>query len=82
MTTAALSIDQLGTETIELPAKVAEGLKAEARARRTSTSKLLEQVLEDLADARESQKRLREIETGKVKAVAWDDARKRLLAAS
>lgn len=56
MTTAAFSLEHLGTETIELPANLAGALKAEARARRKNPGKLLAEIIEDLADARAADK--------------------------
>lgn len=69
------------TVTLKLPADVALQLKKEARAHRKSVADLVMEWMQDEKDVRESQKRLHEVKTGKVKAVAWGDARKRLLAA-
>lgn len=67
------------TVTLTLPADVAGMLEKEARAHRKPVAKFIQEWLEDQADAREAQKRLKDIETGKTAAVPWSKARKELL---
>lgn len=74
----AFSINDPATETIELPTEVAGMLKAEAKKSRLSIPEFIMQWLEDQADARVALKRLKDLESGKTKAVPAKDVYARL----
>jgi len=72
-------LDQLDTESIQLPQAVADKLRAEAKKSHMSVPEFLMQWLEDQADAREAAAVMQRIEAGKEKALPWDQVRNRLL---
>ena len=74
-------LNQLDTESIELPQAVANKLRAEAKKSRLSVAEFLMQWLEDQADARESAAVMQRIGAGKEKVLPWSEVRKRLLSA-
>lgn len=74
-------LNQLDTESIQLPQAVADKLRAEAKKSRLSVPEFLMQWLEDQADARESAAVMKRIGAGKEKALPWNEVRKRLLSA-
>ena len=61
------------TEFVELPVEVAGLLKAEAKRNRKSIAELMMQWLEDQADGREAARRLKDLKTGKTKAIPAED---------
>lgn len=73
MKTTACTLDQIATETIELPAKVAVMLKSEAQRNKKSTAQYLTQWLEDQADGREAVKVMNRIKEGKEKVYPADE---------
>ncbi len=64
--------------TINLPPDVASLLEREAKAARRSVSAMLREWAQDHADGREAARRLKKIESGKVKTVPAEDVYKRL----
>ena len=72
-------LNQLDTESIQLPQAVADKLRAEAKKSRLSVAEFLMQWLETQQDIRDSKKVLVDIQSGKTKAIPWATARKELL---
>jgi predicted DNA-binding protein len=73
MKTTACTLDQIATQTIELPAQVAVMLKSEAQRSKKSIAQYLAQWLEDQADGREAAKIMQRIKEGKEKVYPADD---------
>ena len=65
-------------EAIELPAELVGLLKAEARARRKSIAATLADWLQDQAAAREAERRWKNLQSGKTRAVLAEEVYKRL----
>ncbi len=72
-------LDQLDTESIQLPQAVVDKLRAEAKKSHMSVPEFLMQCLEDQADAREAAAVMQRIEAGKEKVLPWEQVRNRLL---
>lgn len=66
---------------IELPLQVVTLLQKEAQKSGQSVAQFLMEHLEDQADAREANKRLKDLQSKKSKAVPWADVRTELLSA-
>lgn len=66
------------TEFVELPVEVADLLKAEAKRSHQSIAEFMMQWLEDQADGREATQRMKDLKTGKTKAIPAEDVYARL----
>lgn len=80
----AFSLDELAnnaqeTVNVKLPADVAAMLEKQAKALRKPVAVMMREWLEDRADVREAERRLKDIKAGKSKAIAWGEARRRLV---
>lgn len=75
MTVALHHVDNV---TIELPSEVAQLLKAEAKQNKLSVAEFIMQWLEDQADGREAQRRMKLLKAGKTKAIAASEVYARL----
>ena len=80
MSSHQFSLSDLGEScvTITLPPDVASLIEREAKAARRSVAAMLREWAQDHADGREAARRLKKIESGKVKSVAAEDVYKRL----
>lgn len=80
MNASTFEIERLskGQESIELPAEIAAMLKAEARRSRKSIAAIIANWLQDQADAREADRRWKNLQSGKTKAVPAEEVYKRL----
>ena len=73
-----LSHQSQSTAVVELPVEVVAMLKAEARAHRKSIAQVMMDWLEEQADIREATKRLKDLKSGKTKAIPAEEVYARL----
>ena len=80
MSSRQLSLSDLSEScvTINLPPDVASLLEREAKVARRSVAAMLREWAQDHADGREAARRLKKIDSGKVKTVPAEDVYKRL----